>query len=256
MAGTGYFDANTGVYRAKSVETWDDYTSWTAFTSWKGTPVLPLEFTTEVTDYGSSTLLNFAVECTASDPFTTTLYTSDSIDSAGALVSPTTTTVSPGDTVISAIKARYWQFKISIDADSAAVLSGPDITSIQTSLSEETVTRTFTNIDTSTLDGVQGVRTFPTPQGISTITSMITQVQNGGLTGGYVNGTYVASGYYTPEGDQSVQLLRIEKSDPVTLHIYEGGTANIEPVDCVFDAIVTGLPGMSADALGNISIET
>ena len=252
MAGTGYFGRTTGVYRPLSVETWDDYTSWDSFTGWTGTPVLPLEFTTAVTDYGSSTLLNFSVEAETSDPFTTTISYSDTVDSAGALISPSTVTITPNTSSISAIKARYWQFKITIDADSAGALTGPDISSITTSLSEETVTRTLTDIDSSSLGGSVGLRELPTVPGISGITSLIAQPH--AQTADYVAAGYVDAGY-AAQGLLSIPVVLIEKSTPVILHIYDAELSN-SPADCVFDALITGLPAITSNGVGNISIET
>lgn len=249
MAGTGYYDSGTGVYRALSTETWDDYTSWTAFSTWNGTADLPLEFTTAVTDYGSSTLLNYLVSTNASSPVTVTVSYSDEVDTAGDLVSPSSVVVQPSSTGLSAIKARYWQFKISLDADSAGAIPEPEIRSISTTLSEETVTRTFTDINSQDLSGSVGLRELPSVQGISTVTSLITQAH--AQTADYVTPGYVDTGY-AAEGLLSIPVVLIEKSNPVILHIYDAELSN-SPADCVFDALITGLPALSSDTAGNIT---
>ena len=65
MAGNGYYDPQQGQYLPKSVETWDDFQGssagddWDSMTSWEGTPVLPLTFSSDIIDYGSSELLNY-----------------------------------------------------------------------------------------------------------------------------------------------------------------------------------------------------
>lgn len=254
MAGTGYFDNSTGVYRALSTETWDDYSSWTGFTEWEGTPALPLTFTTGVTDYGNSTLLNYLVELDISDPATVTVYYGDEIDSAGEIVSPSTVVSAPNTAVLNAVKGRYWQFEISITADSAGELLGPTISSITTSLSEETITRTLTDIDSSTLGGTLGAREIIGLPGISTVTSLVTQAQL--TTGRYVADGYVADGYV--ETEFVFPVIRVQKGTPTTLYIVDGNNADLESqfIDCIFDAIVIGLPGLSSDALGNITQES
>lgn len=248
MPGNGYFDSSLGQYRPKSTDAWTDYATWSAWTSWDATPVLPLTFTTAVTDFGSSELLNYVLNVDTNYPFTVDVKYADTVDSAGALVSPTTISVSPNDT-LSAAKGRYWQFVISVDRDSAT-LELPYIASISSRLSAETIQRSVTDIDTSTLSGSTGQRQLDSLQGISTVTSVVTQPHDAGADP-YVVSDYVATDYF--EGAAiTVPVIFVDKTTtPLTLNIYNAN-GNYSRVDCTLDAVVQGLPGLSADSLGNI----
>lgn len=249
MPGNGYFDTSVGQYRPKSGDAWNDYTSWDSWSSWDTAPILPLTFTTPVTDFGSSELLNYTLDVDTNYPFTVDVKYSDSIDGGGALVSPTTISVAPGDT-LSAAKGRYWQFVISVDRDSAS-LELPYISRISSNLTAEIVQRSVTNIATNTLSGTTGQRQLDSVAGISTVTSAITQPHDEGSSEPYTLSDYVAADYFVAS-TQVVPLVYVDKSTtPLTLNIYNANDS-FTRVDCTIDAVVQGLPALSADDFGNI----
>jgi hypothetical protein len=259
MAGNGYYDRFAAQYLPKSVETWDDYTGssagddWDSLTTWEGTPVLPLTFTTEVVDYGSSELLNYIATVDANFPVDIDVLYGETVDSAGGDIdSPTTISVTPSSS-LTAAKARYWQFAISITRDSAGEAT-PRIEDVNVSLSAETLQRTVTDIDSSTLSGSVGVRQLAALQGIGTVSSIITQVH---LPVGapYVEDTYVASGYFetADAGTETPYIFVNKATTPPTLNIYDIDTyGKRKLVDCTFDALAVGLPALTSDSLGNI----
>lgn len=254
MSGNGFFDNTTGQYTPKSVETWDDYDassaglSWDGYTEWQATPLLPLTFTTNVIDYGESIYLNYLVTASASNPVNLTVYYSDSIDSAGALVSPSSVSVTPSTASLDAKKGRYWQVTVSCDRDSAT-LPLPTINSIVTRLSSRTIDETIQSLDSSTLSGSTGIRQLSALDNVGTISTLVTQ-PHGAAGEDYVTSSYVASGYVETASIKIPVILINKSTSPPTLNIYDANASNVA-VDCVFDAVIKGLPKLSSNSAGN-----
>lgn len=258
MAGNGYFAEN--VYQAKSTETWDDLTNnWDTYTSWNYSPSLPLEFTSNVIDFGRKDIVNYytALNVTGGSATTTVSY-GDSVDSAGgAIDSPSTVTVNPGDNP-SAVKARYFQIKISIGASDSAGQEDPvTIQSFDIDLNATTVQVNEDSIVSSTLSGSTGERQLSAPDVLSSVkTAVLTAHLNEPR---YVASSYVvdpgdsADGVYVATGEPVVPHIVLDKSStPIVLHIYDLNTFGPTKVDCTFDAVLTGLPRMLAAPDGSI----
>ena len=261
MAGNGYYNQTTQRYEPKSIETWDDFDAdstgndWSAMTTWDLTPSLPLTFTTEIFDYGLSATINYLLALDTTHPANVTVYYGNTVDSAGGSIdSPSTINVTPNQS-LSAVKARYFQFTVSVDyADSAGVGGLPAISSIAATLTQELVTRQITGIDSSTLTGTTGDRQLTGLDGVSAVLSIVTQPH-------YAEGIYVSSNYVASDdsaGELYVQettvipIILVDKSvDPIKLNIYDANNSNAR-VDTYFDAVVQGLPELSSDANGNI----
>ena len=260
MPGNGYYDKTARTYLPKSVETWDDYQGtsagddWDSLTTWQGTAVTPLEFTTTITDYGSSEILNYYFNIDATAPADVEVRYGDTVDSSGGSIdSYSTVTVTPNSTGLTAKKARYWQFKVSIDyLDSAGDGVIPAIFSLNAKLSAERVTKTLADIDSSTLGGSLGARQLSGTSGISSIVSIITQPHT--ISSNYVADSYVASDYVENATTTATPSIFVDKTtDPVTLNIYDiDSYGKRKTMDCTFDAIVTGNVPMVSDAFGNI----
>lgn len=273
MAGNGYFDTAQGLYVPNSTEVWDDFDAsstgadWDAFTLWDGTPNLPLTFTTDLVDFGSSAVVNYLCTVDANYPVNITVYYGDTVDSSGGTIdSASSISVSPSQ-LLNAVKARYFQFEISVDRDSASE-EVPYIASINTGASQELISRTLTDLDTATLPqggtayGDDAFRELTGLEGISGITSIITQVQR--VSGKYVEGATDTDYYVGPQDstyDLYVQETTFQQANvyvdkeptPPRLYIYTGTG---EKTDVVIDAIVQGLPALSSDAQGNITQAT
>ena len=266
--GNGYFDTEAGLYKPKSVETWADLTAWTDLSEWQGTASLPLTYTTDVVDYGSKALLNYFVTANTNYPINITVYYGDSVDSSGGSIdSAQTVSITPNQS-LDAIKARYFQFEVSIDYDDSAGFEfnngTPYIASIDYKVSRETKQLFLTDLDTATLPqggtgyGDDSFRELTGITGISGFTSIITQVQR--VSGKYVEGT-TDTDYYVGPQDSTYDLyvqettftqanVYVDKEPtPPRLYIYTGTG---EKTDVVLDAFVTGLPGIESDANGNI----
>ena len=260
MAGNGYYDKYFGEYFPKSVETWDDYQAssagddWDSLTTWQGTPLLPLTFTSKVFDFGREEYLNYILDIQASNPADVTVRYGDTIDSAGGSIdSYSTISVTPNQSGLTAVKARYFQFVLSIDyADSAGDSELPVFRSVTANLSAERQTVTLTDIVSSTLSGSTGIRQLNNLPQIGSVSSIVVTphlpVTN------YVADSYVASGYIETAVTTSTPVIYIDKStSPITLYIYDiDSYGKRKSVDCTFDAIVTGNLAMSSDATGSI----
>lgn len=269
MAGNGYFNQSTLRYEPKSVETWDDFDAsstgndWDSITSWNGTPDLPLTFTTEIEDFGRIENVNYTITVGTNHPVYTTVYYGDTIDSTGGSIdSVSSINVSPSQT-LSAVKARYFQFAVSIDRDSAAQET-PYIETIDIGFGAELVSRQLTDIDTRDLVEVQpgfdDAAFYELPQfdGISKVTSIVTQPQLD--FDDYVIEDYVAPDDSTfnlyVEGINFVPVIGVDKSTtPMRIRVLGVTQTNQTSSQrhCVFDAVVQGLPELTSDADGNIT---
>lgn len=261
MPGNGYYDKTARTYLPKSTETWDDYQAssagddWDSWTDWQGTAVTPLEFTTTITDYGSSEILNYYFDINATAPADVEVRYGDTVDSAGGSIdSYSTVSVTPNSTGLTAKKGRYWQFKVSIDyLDSAGDGVIPAIFGLNSTLSAERVTKTIADIDSSTLGGSLGARQLPSTSGISSVVSIITQPHT--VSSNYIADSYVASGYVETATTTATPAIFVDKTtDPVTLNIYDiDSYGKRKTMDCTFDAIVTGNVAMVSNAVGSIT---
>tara|TARA_S200002703_G_scaffold102811_2_gene89070 strand:+ start:2163 stop:2999 length:837 start_codon:yes stop_codon:yes gene_type:complete len=271
--GNGYFDSTVNQYKPKSIETWANFTAdssgndWTGLSSWAGTPSLPLEYTTDILDYGSIELVNYFVSVTANYPVNISVFYGNTVDSSGgAIDSVQTINVTPNQT-LNAVKARYFQFKVSIDFDDSAGFEDnagdPFLSAINYSVSRDLITKTITDLDTATLPSggnsydEAGYRELTGITGISGFTSIITQVQR--VASKYVEGATDTDYYVGPQDstfdlyvfetqNNSVQVYTDKEPTPPRLYIYTGSVIT----DVVIDAQVTGLPGIESDANGNI----
>jgi len=261
MAGNGYFDASDGTYKAKSVETWDDFQGtsagddWDSLTSWNLTQNLPLTFTTGILDYGKSDILNYVVSVDASVPANITVAYGDTVDSAGGSIdSPSTVSTTPSQTGLLGKNGRYWQFTVSLpEPDSAGVASEVVLRSVGGELRGERIQQTITDVNSNTLSGSTGVRQVELGSEFGAVTSIITQPH---LPSGdaYVADSYVASDYFEAGITTATPYIFVDKStDPITLYIYDiDAYGKRRAVDCTFDAVATGNRALETDTTGSI----
>lgn len=243
MPGTGYFDSENSVYLTKGTQTWASYATWAAFTSWQGTPSSTLQFTTEVFDLGYVAFVNTLLTVSATLPATTNISYGVALDSAGAIVSATVYTVSPGENPVDALFGRYFQFEINL-AQSSAADETPAIFNIAPQFNDQLRTIAQADINTSTLTGTVGQRNLTFNVNVGKITNILTQahIQNLGDSA----------------QDSEVPMVLVDKSTtPVVLNIFDADSyGKRRRIDCRLDVQAQFLPLLVADNNGNIRENT
>ena len=254
MPGNGFFSRDEGIYKAFPTRTWDGDSAgitWNDFVEWDADPGVTLTYTTNIIDTGESKKQNPTIQIEASQPATVTIYYGDTVDSAGGSIdSASSVVVSPSQSNIGALKARYFQFEVTLDPDSGGIEfpnfnTAPTISKITTDIRSETTTQKFTDIDTSTLSGSVGERTLSIGAGANlNVGNVLTQIQHDGITDDSA-GTYI-----TP-------VCYVEKtSSNLVLHIFDvDAYGKRKRVDCVMDLQVEIFPNISSDLTGSIQEE-
>ena len=239
MPGTGYFDRTTKTYKSLPTETWASYTNWSTFTSWAGTPSDSVSFTTTIFDAGKIDWHNTLVDIEASLPADVTIYAGETLESAGQIDIATTTTVTPSTSPVSATYGRYFQFKITLNRDSA-LQNDPEITSIDVNFNSDTDTITQSDIDTSTLGGSVGARELTFNQPVGKLTNVLVQPHYTGLD--------------DSAGESQSPVVYIDKSStPTILNIFNTDTYGKRTrMDCVVDVQAQARPRLVSDEFGSI----
>tara|TARA_R100000734_G_C3318358_1_gene112437 strand:- start:503 stop:1231 length:729 start_codon:yes stop_codon:yes gene_type:complete len=237
MAGTGYFDKTSRTYKSLPTETWASYTNWSTFTSWAGTPSASVSFTTPIRDAGKIANWNPIVNVSASIPPDITIFAGSTLESTGQIDIASTTVITPGTDPVNAVFGRYFQFKITLNKDSATQ-NDPEIAAIDIDLTENTITINQSDIDTSTLGGSVGQRNLTFNQNIGKLTSVIVQPHYTGLD--------------DSAGDKQTPIVYIDKtSTPTVLNIFNIDTYGKRTrMDCIIDVQATGLPKLVSDDTG------
>jgi len=246
----GYYDKRQNRYLADSVETWDGDSAgqtWADFSSWDQTPLSPLRFYTGVVDTGVSNTYNPLVKVDASGPVSITVYYSDTVDSAGALVSPSSFAAGQNQT-LSGAKARYWQFQVDVTQQGTET---PYIQSIDSVIKSTPIEEVFNNINTTNYEDSAGLVTFTPTRNFSTITNAFFTLQDSAPT--YVNSGYVADNY-VQEGARTypVVYLKSKANGSITFEVRDIDTYGKTLTNCTCDIKIQGLPTLVSDANGNI----
>tara|TARA_A100001201_G_scaffold41576_1_gene42597 strand:+ start:4011 stop:4766 length:756 start_codon:yes stop_codon:yes gene_type:complete len=246
MASNGYFDSSTRSYKALPVETWagtEDsagYT-WDNFTTWAGTASDTVTFTTGIFDGGKIDFFNPTVLVDSSIPADITIRHGNTKDSSGgAIDSPTTVNLTPSTATVAGIKARFFEFDITVTRDSATQ-ADPEIFSIEVDLRNQLKTVTQSDLDTSTLGGSTGARELTFNISTGKITNLLVQTHSSTLN-------------TDSAGDSVTPMVFIDKSStPPILNIFNIDTYGKRTrVDCVVDVQATTLPLLQTDATGSI----
>lgn len=239
MAGTGFYDRTTQTYKSLPTETWADYTNWSTFTSWAGTPGDSVSFTTGIFDAGKIDWFNTIVSIEATLPADVTIYAGETLASAGEIDIASTTVVTPSTTPVAATYGRYFQFMITLNRDSASQLD-PEIAAINVNFNSTPTTLTQSDIDTSTLSGSVGARQLTFNQPVGKLTNVIVQPHYTGLD--------------DSAGDSESPIIYIDKSStPTVLNIFNIDTYGKRTrMDCVVDVQAQAMPRLVSDEFGSI----
>lgn len=246
----GYYDKVINRYLADSVETWDGDSAgqtWDDFATWNQTPLSPLRFYTGVVDTGVSDYYNPIVKVDASGPVSITVYYSNTVDSAGALVSPSSFAAGQSQTLSSA-KARYWQFQVDVAQQTTET---PYIQSITSTMKSTPIEEVFVDVNTALYADSAGLVTFTPNRNFSTITNAFFTLQDSAIT--YVTSGYVADNYVL-EGNKTypVVYLQSKSGGSLTFEVRDVDTYGKTLTNCICDIKIQGLPTLVSDANGNI----
>lgn len=199
-------DQATGYLTAVSGDTWNDLTTWDAWTSWAQNPATPITWTSAEIDLGA--VLTFAPLVTARGSATPTIETRTSADGStwggwGALPSSQT--------------ARYVQYRVRVAQTASEI---PQIFEASVLLSGKSQTEYIVDSATSTWSGSAAAgRTVPITKSYGTITTVQLALQS------------VGAGY-------SWEVLSKSAAGPV-VRIYDNtGTAT----DATVDVFIRGTP--------------
>jgi hypothetical protein len=239
MPGTGYYDRTTQTYKSLPTETWADYTNWSTFTSWAGTPADSVSFTTKIFDAGKVDWWNTIVEIEATLPADVTIYAGETLESAGQIDIASTTTITPSTSPVAATYGRYFQFTITLNRDSA-LQSAPEIASINMNFNATPITITQSDINTSTLAGSVGARELTFNQPVGKLTNVMVQAHYTGLD--------------DSAGESQTPVIYIDKtSTPTVLNIFNTDTYGKRTrMDCVVDVQAQAIPRLVSDEFGSI----
>lgn len=235
---TNAFQSTGYVIQPTSQTTWADlgsspYSSWESWTLWNPQPntvtVVILE------DTGASAPRLPVMPLTYEGDITVSLDISDTVDSSGALVSPTTISFTPG-TAYAPVSGRYYEYTITLTTNSTT--PSPYIILPTILFNDSKITDVREDIDTSTLGGTIDARELETTVGI--ITSLTATALQGGVT--YSSQLLQDRQYAVPDDytfdDNAIIINTVSKSPPV-IRCFD---LNGESIDAIIDITITGLP--------------
>jgi hypothetical protein len=161
------------------------------------------------------------------------------VDSAGAIVSASSESVTPNDSSVPALYGRYFQFEINLAQSSASDVA-PIIFNITPGLSNTKITVTQADINTSTLTGTVGQRNLTFNISTGKIVNILTQAHIQNLGDSAL--------------DNEVPMVLVDKSStPVVLNIFDADSyGKRKRIDCRLDVQAQCMPQLISDGLGNI----
>lgn len=235
---TNAFQSQGYVIQPTSAVSWADlgsspYTSWSNWTLWNPQPNTA---TVEILeDTGASAPRLPILPLQYQGTITVSLDISDSLDSAGDLVSPTTINFVEG-TEYAPVSGRYYKYTITLDTDSTT--PSPYVILPTILFNDDKITDVREDIDTSTLSGTIDARQLTTTVGI--ITSLTATALQGGVT--YSSQLLQDRVYAVPDDytfdDNAIVINTVSKSPPV-IRCFD---LNGESIDAIIDVTITGLP--------------
>lgn len=235
---TNAYESSGFVIQPTSTLTWADlasspYTSWSNWTLWNPQPQTATIVITE--DTGSSAPRLPVMPLDYEGDITVSLAISDSIDSSGNLVSPTTINFTPG-TDYAPVSGRYYEYTITLTTDSNT--ASPYVILPTILFNDSKITDVKEDLDTSTLSGTIDARQLTTTVGI--ITSLTATALQGGQT--YSSQLLQDRVYAVPDDyvfdDNAIIVNTVTKSPPV-IRCFD---LNGESIDAIIDVTITGLP--------------
>jgi hypothetical protein len=225
-ANTGYLDIDQGIVFPNSTGEWSDYTTWSDFTSWTGTPADPLIYVSDVVDLGQVRSFCLKIITQAQGEVSYDVYTSTTGLFDGE---ETLTSIAYGATGIASFNTRYFAVAVKVAATAGVnILNGFEITA-----TEQTISFSFNSVDTSTLAGTVGNRTFPLGRTVSQIVDLQATPQ--------ITSAYALEVYSSDFANCLSVIVNVYSNTTTSVGLYIVGIDN-SPQDCLVDIKVTATP--------------
>lgn len=237
-----------GAFLGSGSVTWTDlgsspYATWNNWTDWNPQPNnIVLRVFEDAGSIGiRAPLLTFESNVSPA----VVLKISDTIDSNGDLISPTTVTFDY-NTAYTFVAGRYYEYTITVAPDSNTTI--PYIQNIGFSFSMATQQEELTNVNTSTLSGTIDARTVVT--NISVATHIVATAQEQGVT--YSSGLLQDRVYAIPDDyvfQENAIVVNVVSKSPVVIRCFD---LNGESIDAVIDITITGFGALALTQTGVI----
>lgn len=243
----GIVDYNdNGRYFNAGLGEWADVTSWDTWTSWTLDPLPTLYLTlTNMLDLGSIQTVNILtdIECRGEVEYYI-YYNTTSSNFTDSPLNYSTLHITPGQTNIPSITARYIFIKVALNyVDGQGFQYFDNINYRVSEDSTKGTTLTFTGVNSSTLPGTVADRTFDPSVDLGTIKSA--QVQSRGAVSSYNVDMYV---YHSTASTHTFPKVLSTGSDVHLTFIGVDG----QPRDSVFDITLLTNPEWYMDEQGNL----
>lgn len=208
------------------------YASWTNWTAWNPEPnTLTVKITEDAGEIGARLPLLSLIYL---GDIQVQLSIANTVDSSGALISPTTITLTPG-TEYSPVSGRYYEYTLTLNPDSETPVPSlviPDIVFDVARLQEF-----IEKVNTATLSGTIDARVIST--NIGTITALTAVAEQSGVT--YSSGLLQDRVYAIPDDyvfQENAIIVNIVDRSSATIRCFD---LNGESIDAVIDVWVQGL---------------
>lgn len=232
--------SDNGRVSAFSTEEWSTLTTWDSWTSWIRNPITVLRVNLPLIDLGSEQTVNLLTNVRARGDIHYVIHYGNDRNIVHSPANYTTLEISPGDTEIPSITGRYIWARIDIHKNDNSPF--PYFDGAEFDTSSEFSSKTYSNIDSSTLPGTVSNRVFSLP-GIGGIKSAQVTSQGGDS---YNVDMYV---YHDTTSTEAFPKVISKGANQINL-CFIG--VDGRPRDAVFDIDLQTLPEWYIDSVGNL----
>jgi hypothetical protein len=218
-------------------ETWDNWDTWFLNPIPELNILMPQQFDlgqietfNVITNFQGQGLVDFYIYYSNSDTFTNSPLNYSTLE------------ITAGDTDIPSITARYFWIAVSIAKQGNEIIQYFD--NLNVTVSSEETYLTYTNVNSSTLDGTAANRLFPIPTTVGGVKSV--QITSQGTTSNYDVDLYVSN---IAIATKTYPRVLTKSTSGVNLQFVG---IDGQSYDSVFDIELTVTPEWYADLFGNL----
>jgi len=157
----GILDTVSGTIKAEGVSRWNNYSSWSNFSDYRGT-LAEIIWTAPLIDVGELKYFTISTDAEFDGTMSYEIYTSTTGIFQGEEIK---TTVVEGDFDINAFYGRYVYV--------TARVSGSELRNLNITTSSQTSTQILRDVDTSTLSGTVSARSIPLSRPVSRVMNIV-----------------------------------------------------------------------------------